>query len=88
MAIAPHPFDLQIFDRDQIELPHQLKTHFVKEVEPLTRDLLMFPRQLLHGFAPTAAFSVRPSRDPTLRRLEFSLGASQKPGILDPFSGR
>jgi hypothetical protein len=71
MMISHHPFDVQIFDGDRVELPHDLERRLVMEIRPLPSYLLMLLLMQFDGLAPAITSLVRTARDSALSGLEF-----------------
>jgi REP-associated tyrosine transposase len=88
MRILDHPFDVQIFDRDRVELSHDFERRLVMKIRPLPTKFLMLPRQQSNRLPPPVASLVHSARDSALRCLQFSFGLSQEFGILGHLAGR
>ena len=59
MMILHHPFDIQIFHGDRVELAYDLERRLVMKIGALASDLLMLPGQKLNRLASTIAPLVR-----------------------------
>src|SRR5215475_16178194 len=55
MMILHHPFDVQIFDSDRVELAHDLERRFMMKIGALASNLLMLPGEKLNRPAPAMA---------------------------------
>jgi putative transposase len=88
MMILHHPFDVQIFHGDRVELAYDLERRLVMKIGALASDLLMLPGQKLNRLASPIAPLVRTARDSALRSLQFAFRLSEKFRVLDCFSCR
>src|SRR5262245_8396363 len=72
MMILYHPFDVQIFDGDRVELAHDFERRLVMKIGALASDLLMLPGEKSNRLVSAIAHLVRTARDSALSSLQFA----------------
>lgn len=87
MMILHHPFNIQIFHGDRVELTHDLERRLVVEIPPLAPNLLMFLLKQLDRF-PASLRSLLTSGDFALSGLQLRFGLAQKFRILNRLARR
>lgn len=86
-TILHHPLNIQVFNRDIIELSDDVQRGFMVIVFPLSPDFEMLPGEKLDCFLSSPAAKIGFSRNPSLCILKLVFGESIVFRIRDLFPG-